>query len=314
MHPLLNTIYNSIRKDSGFPVSLMRLLEQHPDIRVELSDPAPCIAAASVVPWHELGTPPVLDWPRRNRGDLTGWKATGDHYESFQLHRPEYDQIGQREIMDNWVCDITDVHGFSTSKSELRDFTSTDKMVETNSRDMIDEISHAKLTKNLAHSEIRIIHTNNTTDHFTRYLWDGRLFLMNNGGSHHFAAAKYIAARLPENVTLRGKLYTYSLNAIAIASLRRDYEMFVISDKTDISCAFDDAMRAFKATWLWHHIPRPYENAKAILLPKSEARSMRVAAALRQAGVVDLGIFLDDLAASQSKISTLSNYIFRPTG
>lgn len=307
MHPLLNTIYDGIREDLGFPASLMRLLEQRHDIRVELGDPAPCIAATSVVPWHELGATPVLHWPRRNRGVLMGWKAAGGHYESFQLHRPEYGQIGQREIMDNWVCDITDVHGFSTSKSELRDFASTDKMVETNSRDMINEISHAKLAKNLAHSEIRIIHSDNTTDHFTRYLWDGHLFLMNDGGSHHFAAAKYIAARLPESVTLRGKLYTYSLNAIAIASLRRDYEMFVISDESAISCAFHDAMRAFKATWLWHHLPRPYENAKSILLPKSEARSMRVAAALRQAGVVDLGIFLVDLAASQSKISALSN-------
>ena len=177
----------------------------------------------------------------------------------------------------------------------------TDAMVEANSRDMIDEISVAKLDKNLAHSEIRIIHKHDTSDHFTRYLWDGRLWLMNSGGSHHFAAAKYIAARLGQRVTLTGNLHTYSLNAIAIASLRRDFEMFVISDEAEICNAFLDAMRTFKATWLWHHMPRPYGNTRAILLPRSEPRSMRVAAALRRAGVVDFGAYLTEIAARQSK-------------
>lgn len=135
-------------------------------------------------------------------------------------------------------CDITDVHGFSASKSDLRDFGHTDEMVEANSRAMIDQITPAKLAENIAHREIRIIHNPDTSDHFTRYLWDGRLWLMNDGGSHHMAAAKYIAARLRQPVTLTGKLYTYSLNAVAIASLRREFEMFVINDEPVIANAF----------------------------------------------------------------------------
>lgn len=53
--------------------------------------------------------------------------------------------------------------GFSSSKSELRDFSSTNAMVECNSREMIDSISHEKLAKNLSHPEIRIIHNPHTT-------------------------------------------------------------------------------------------------------------------------------------------------------
>lgn len=305
MQALLKTIIDGIREDFGQPVSLIRLLQEHPDIRVPLDEPKPpCIAAESIVPWHELGASfhhhHGHHLSRSKPGTLMGWHRRDKYsYGSFLLHRPEYAVIGQRQIDDNWVCDITDVHGFAASKSELRDFASTDQMVEANSRNMIDAITHEKLAKNLDHREIRIIHSPGS-DFFCRYSWDGRLFLMNSGGSHHFAAAKYIAARLPQSVTLRGKLYTYTLNAVAIASLRRDFEMFVISDATPISLGFHDAMTAFRATWLWHPMPRAFGDAKAILLPKNERRSMQVAALLRQAGVADLGAHLAHLASTQT--------------
>lgn len=303
MNAILKRVFNSIREDFGYPASLLQMLIQYPNIRVELLAPHSCISAESVPLWHELGSFPVMHWPRRDRGVLMGWRASsGNYYESFQLERSEYAQIGHQEIVKNWTCDITEVHGFSASKSELRNFKSTDAMVEANSSDMIDEISHEKLANNLAHREIRIIHCSGTSDHFTRYLWDDRLFLMNSGGSHHFAAAKYIAARLPETVALHGKLYIYSLNAVAIASLRRDFEMFVISDEGEIFNAFLDAMRAFKASWLWHHMVRPFENTRAILLPKREARSMRVATELRKLGILDFGAYLANLAARQTPL------------
>ena len=123
---------------------------------------------------------------------------------------------------------------------------------------------------------------------------------MNHGGSHHTAAAKYLAARLGQRVPLRGRRYTYSLNALAIASLRRDYEMFAIDCQDDEATnAFAEAMRAFRATWLWHPLPHPYEGARAVLLPKDDARSMRVAVELRRAGVADLGEHLSALCVRQ---------------
>lgn len=297
MQALFKTIIDGFREDFGHPASLMHLLSTYPQIRVALNEPKACISAQSVTPWHKLGASSVLQWPCRKHGTLMGWKSAGRYWESFEINQPEYAHISHCEVTPGWSCDITDIHGFLASKSNLRTFTNTDEMVETNSRNMIDEITSEKLAQNLAHKEIRIIHSpETTTDHFVRYQWDGRLWLMNDGGSHHTAAAKYISTRLAQPVILTGKLYTYSLNAIAIASLRRQFEMFVINDDPEIANAFFNAMRAFRATWLWHTIPRPYEHTKAILLPRSEARSMRVAAELRQAGILDLGVHLAVLA------------------
>ena len=307
MPGLFRAIFGSLRENLGHPVKPLQLLLTCPQLHVTLDKPAPSICAGSIPHWHKLGADPLSRWPRTDRGTLVGWRAVGGHWESFRLDRPEYAQIGQRETIPDWQCDITDIHGFSASKSNLKAFASTDDMVETNSPEMIDEITSEKLAKNLAHREIRIIHSPDSSDYFTCYFWDGRLWLMNSGGSHHTAAAKYIAARLRRPVKLNGKLYTYSLNPIAIDSLHRDFEMFVIGDESQVASAFFDAMRSFKATWLWHPMPHPYTKARAVLLPRNERRSMRVAEEFHNAGIADLGAFLTGLAARQPSSEWLAS-------
>lgn len=300
---MLTTLVDDIREDLGRPVRLLRLLADAPQMRAALNVPSKSIAASSVVQWHELGSCSPLKFPRRKRGELLGWKHSGGRWSSFYLERSEFAQIGQLEVLEDWAVDLAAIDGFGASKSDLYTFSSTDEMVESNSTEMISEITPQGLASNLAHSEIRIIHQPESNDYFARFLWDGRLWLINDGGSHHTAAAKYIAARLGQPVNLKGALRTYSLNGHAIASLCRDFEMFVVNDdEPSVANAFFEAMQSFRATWLWHALPRPYhEGTKAILLPRNELRSMRVAAELRKAGFIDLGVYLTGLVAQQGR-------------
>lgn len=278
---------------------LIRLLQDQPTIAVSLDGPGHDISVESVVQWHELGLSPHPMLAPRERGSLMGWRQRDRNtYGSFTMYRPEICQIGHKEVTEEWACDITDVHGLAASKSPLRNFSSTDQMVELNAREMIDEVTHAKLDWNLAHRDIRILHAPGS-DFFLRHSWDDRLFLVNMGGSHHFAAAKYIASRLGTPVPLKARLYSHSLNAQAIASLREDFEMFAISNEAPIEQAFLSAMEELRATWLSLTMPRQIQNASAILLPRSQSRSMLVARMLRQAGIVDVGEHLARLASSQ---------------
>lgn len=227
-----------------------------------------------------------------------GWTSDASGtWKSFMLRRPEHQQLSQHVVIENWVCDISDIHGFSASKSDLEYFSSTDEMVETNSRELITPISIAKLEANLAHDEIRIIHrAESGGDYFVRYRWDNRLWLMNDGGSHHTAAAKYISTRIARPVPISGTLYEYSLNPIAVDSLRRDFEIFVVGDHARSSIAFFEAMQAVRATWLWHPMPKVYEGSRAIYLPRNNKRSMKAAKVLREAQFVDMGELLSALA------------------
>lgn len=300
MQTISSSILEGVRNAFGDPASIRRVLATYPHMRTSLSAPARTISARTVPSWHELGAHPLLGWPRREKGHLVGWKASGqDGWQSFHIVRPEYARLARVKITQATV-DLQDIDGFAASKSDLNKFASTDQMVITNSQELIAEISPQQLAKALAHREIRIIHTPGS-DHFARYLWDApvsRLWLMNSGGSHHLAAAKLIAARLGQPVPLTGDLHTHWLDASAVASLRTEFELFALTDDSVGMNAFADAMRAVRATWLSHPLPRPYERSTAILLPRSEGRSMRVALEMRKAGMKDLGEHLSALATA----------------
>lgn len=295
---LLRSILTSLLDDLGYPASLRQMLAKHdggvaPAIHVSLDLPQ-SIAARSVPAWHEL------KGYLTDNGMLSGWRSDrSGYYHGVSVHVPEYQQIARERTVQNWECDISQVDGFSGSKSVLENFQSTDEMVEANSRRMISEITPCKLQENLAHKEIRIIHEPRTSDCFAQYRWDKRTWLLNGGGSHHLAAAKYIAARLGVPVPLHGKLKIHELDGDSIASIRRRFDLFAISDDSFVCNAFHDAMRAIRASWLWHDLPTPYRGVRAVLLPKNEPRSVRVAQELRRAGVVDLGAHLAGLALAQ---------------
>lgn len=293
MTTILRFLTKMLGESFGRPAKLIALLEQMPDIRVPLPIFDDSIDHETVVRWHELG--------RDCDGQLLGWRrCDGSYYESFFLSQSTFAEIGRKTVTENWNCDIQQVHGFAASKSELKKFRSMDDMVAHNSPEMISEITPEALARNLAHGEIRILRAN-SSDYFQCHHWDGRVFLMNSGGSHHFAAARYIAARLNERVSLAGRLVTYSLNHHAIMSLRRDFEFFLISDNHAVSAAFHDAMEKFGATWIAVKLPRPCRGSRAILLPRSERRSMKVARVLREAGVADLGAYLEELSGLTGK-------------
>ncbi|MDZ4387822.1 MAG: DUF6685 family protein [Moraxellaceae bacterium] len=283
----------------GHPVKLDLLFKRCPEAFGPLEPPPSSIYALDVVEWGALAKPAFTIWPSHQHGTLLGWRQENGSYRRFELFRQEYIQIVQHEKANHWACDISEVDGFASSKSQLTKFKTTDDMVETNSQELISEITHEKLTSNLAHKEIRIIHSPGS-DYFCRSLWDGKLFLINSGGSHHLAAAKYIAKRLKQQVLLKGTLNTYRLNFDAIKSLQHDFEIFVINGNSAIEYEFKLAMESFRATWLSHSMPSPYHEAFAVVLPKAEWRSMKVATWLTQVGATNLGEYLIALASKQS--------------
>ena len=165
MRQLVSSIVRWVRDDLGYPASLHDALSSK-QVRAEPLPALPevpiSISASSVVRWHEWGSICDSRGPRFTAGEMLGWSERGGHYSSFYLTRDDLARIGTREVRELWECDIQDVVGLSSSKSELRDFSSLDDLVETNSRSMIEPVSTETLDRNLAWSEIRILHRDST--------------------------------------------------------------------------------------------------------------------------------------------------------
>lgn len=251
----------------------------------------PSVAISSVTQWHAC------------RRHLVGSRPRGGYYE---CENP-LAALTHHEVITGFTCDIQDVVGLAASKSDLQRFADLDALAEMSAPDLIREISEAALHRSLGHSGVRIqigAQIGNRTgadDFFACHAWDGRLFLVNSDGSHHFAAARYIAARLGRAVPMTGALHSYHIQPEAVARLRRDYATYAVP-RSDWP-AIQDALESYRAPYLSTCLPDPHDHA-VVLLPRREARATRVAAVLQKAdrslGMFDLGEHLAALATRQA--------------
>lgn len=289
------------------PTKLVAAIERYPAFLPQLEVMPKTIWEGEIVRWHEWGEARFRHSRFHKHNVMPGWRFDQGKYTSFEMAMPELDNIGRCEVNPNWECDIQEVAGLLSSKSNLAKFANLDEFAQTKASNLIEEITEENLLHNLAHDEIRIgheLHCDTTTDHFSLYQWDHRIFLCNDGGSHHFAAARYIAGKMARKVRLFGKLKTYSINPNSVEAIRNRFEIVVIDDSAEEQNQFHRAMCAFRATYLWRKLPKPYNNSRAVFLPKDEARSKTAAGYLKEAGAYDLGTFLQTLIVPPTQMGT----------
>ena len=299
MSGLPNLLTNAVKSIFGHPVALERVLNKHGDISVDLT-PAQNASANCVIRWEELG---MGAHPHgRGQGWVLGWSMQGGVWQSYDYHSANLESIMVQDSSDDWTCDIRLVEGLSASKSELKDFLTLDHMAEGACRGLIEEVSPDGLEKNLAWSEIRILNQKNTTDHFRHYAWDRRIHLINDGGSHHFAAARYLAGKLNMPVPLTGRLKEYNLSYKHVQGLRAEFDMYPIKDSPELFGEMMDALRSFDASYCLMDLPFPFINNKVFMLPKNSSRSVAASKFLAQAGLPELGAHLAELCDKQEFI------------
>lgn len=292
----LNTLIADV---TGEPVALRGLLSKGLHRKGNLPEPERSAAEGRVVKWHEWASHTVLDWPRLPVATLRGWAPRRDGYVSQSVRVPELAALGGSVVVDEYTLDLRNIEGFSSSKSDLHEYTNIEDFAQRRCPDWISDVSHESLRKLLAHDEIRVLHSQHHTDHFSQYGWDGRVFLSNAGGSHHTAAAQYVANRLQADVPMSAPLRMYLLNAAAVNALAARYEVFAVPDDALFQVPFHDALKAAGAAYLWHRMPAPYEDQRAVFLPREHARSLAAATELRAAGAPDINSHLSMLVERQ---------------
>ena len=274
---------------------------------ISLSNPVNC-NSETVIAWHRFGAVNNLGMPSRTT-ELLGWHWHGDSYSSFNLAIPEIKSMVHHRVEKHFTLDIRDVDGLCASKENLSNFATLDAMAESTYVNLIESPTEDLLHENLSWHEIKINKDSNN-DYFEWHSWTNRIYLMNSGGSHHFAAARHNARKLRLLVPLTGKLNIYYLDPSVIDQLTAQYDIFAISGKHDSLNGLMDAMRSLRATYLWEHLPRPFNEHRALFLPKSKsplgvgnvpAKTAVIADILRAAGVTDLGEYLKTTAAQQRK-------------
>lgn len=292
MRRLFSAIRKSVNTQFGSADILVSLLESNPEIKADLIAPL-SVHSESVAKWHEWGKARQYRLPT---GVVAGQRFADGVYSHFQTNIQAFCDFGISRKTLGWSCDISDIEGLSASKSDLYSFQSLDDLVMTNSSDLITPVTIEQLMKTLKHHELRIVKPCNDDDYFVQYAWDKRTFLINSGGSHHFAAARFLSKRVSKKVPLVGTLRRHIINGRALLSLRSEYDMYVVASPAAMSL-LHGAMKKMAATYLEQPLPEVYGKLVAILLPRNEQQSARASEAFRAAGFFDLGAFLTGLTA-----------------
>ena len=283
---MLTTAVRFIQHQLGHPARLHALLATAPALGYALEIP-PSVSTASIIRWHEWRP---AGWDAQP-GELRGWGRVHGQYQGHAILVGALATLCEQAQFEDWACDIRQVQVLSASKSPLEDFTDLDGFAEARCRGHLDDPSPDNIARNLAHGEVRIMQPGRG-DSFLFHGWDGRICLINSGGSHHFATARYLAGVARQPVELTGMLKGYLLNPAAVNALTEEYELFAITRDPLIWDELFESMRALQATWYAGDLPRPHNEGRVLLLPRADRRSMTVASALRQAGVPDLGSYL----------------------
>lgn len=165
---------------------------------------------------------PCSEWRYRKYEGRTGSSSN-------QEFLPLFRDLLSSEIIPDWKCDIQTITNVSCSKSCLSDFSDLNDVVAQNSKELISEITLENLAKNMKHYGSKIFHE--TTQTVSCELWSRTFTWHNENGSHHFAAARYIANKLDKDVELSANLEITYLDEQKFHDLFSKYEIFLISSR-----------------------------------------------------------------------------------
>ena len=290
---MLSAAVRYIQHQLGHPARLNALLATTSDLGYSLALPRNA-DTDSITRWHQWQP---AGWDAQP-GELRGREYRHGEYQGVRIISGALATLCEQEQFDGWTCDIRQVQMLSASKSPLEDFTDLDAFAEARCRGYLDDASPDTIASNLAHGEVRIMQPGRG-DYFQYHDWDGRVCLINCGGSHHFATARYLAGVARQPVELNGPLKGYRLNPAAVTALTDEYMLFAITKDPVLWHELFESMRALQATYFTGDLPRPHAGGRVLLLPKSESRSRTAAKALLRSGVPDLGEHLHELLHRQ---------------
>lgn len=286
---MLNDIANAMCHEIGIP----RQLQQHLEAVGSLPRPdfhRQSCYSPDQIQWQ--------NWPSSVDRPLL-WKK--DPLGGFLAHTPDLPDLNSWVVADQiqgWHCDIRDIQALAASKSPLEFFSDLDTFALNRAGWCIQDVSVAGLQDNLDWHEVRITEPGGC-DYFQINLWEGpRVSLCNAGGSHHFAAARWIAGKLQHSTPLTGRLVVQALNDTAIQQVCRDYRMVAIPWRDH---RVWQAIQGVQAPVVRMRMPSPAHDYSLLLFPVTDRRSRRAAELLRKHGALDVNQWLEGQLACQAK-------------
>ncbi len=298
-----NAVKDSLFNATGKPGKLIRLIEEG-----AIQPFAPCENKRSI--WHSS----AARWDLWNRSIDFETQALdyrvmspGEHWHTkTHLSIDALDSLIAREHATKHTFDIKEIKGLAASKSSDYPFDSISQFAVERCQKYIGDGLAPRLDRNMEWGEIHLDRMS-----FCHFSWAKQHtpFWMNSGGSHHFAAAHYVASRQGLNFKLEGRLTKYSVSTLSALSLNSQWAMFLLDD-VSIFTTFMDAMSDFRCDFGVSEVPRqlfsnetfyPDDSSssrcvKVVFLKRDDKKARATAQVLTDAGFASFNPYIEKLA------------------
>lgn len=228
-------------------------------------------------------------WDRLNF-DATKWSFRKQYMRQNWFEFKELSTIVEEVTTKNVSIELQEVTALSNSKSDLKSVSNLDEFAIKYCPTYINELSEMQLNTMLSHKEIKTIHKDNTGDFFKQFSWRDGTVLVNNGGSHHLAAARYLASRLNKKIDLHGSFVFCQLSKQALEAFRSKYTIFLIEKNMYLYDALISFLK-YKATAFIHLETQPNACIPGNLL-FFENENTAVIDEFKANGFFDVGAYL----------------------
>ncbi|EHA16168.1 MULTISPECIES: DUF6685 family protein [Halomonadaceae] len=271
------------------PAAVQHAVEfSHLAARVTL--PAASASELGIIQWHR--------WPLISGGDIAYWQPGRTGLQCQRLPYAAAAGLTTTTYDDDFSCSIRDITSLASGKGDLVGYATLDTYAMGECRGLV-HYDRASIEPLLNWHELRFHSGAGTEESLESYSWQpGSYHLHNQGGAHHFAAARLIAGFFDPGLRIKAPLTKHALNPEVAYGILCAFVIFCEPEEHMMNEAFMKRMEVEKIPFAICAAPPPWqEGHHLLLLPCENSKAMTVADIFRAYGWLDVG----DLLLKQAK-------------
>lgn len=218
------------------------------------------------------------------------------------LECPALDQICTSRASGAITLDIREITCLSASKGPLAQSETLDEFAIAECQREIGAATAKQLEACLSYYGVRLASPfRDDGEQLSAVAWSGgTIYWANYDGSHHFAAARYIAGVLNQPVPITAPLTSYSIDRDAIATLTGEFVTWVMPDHDD-TWSFVRMIHQYGMEIGVAAMPLPYHDELLLLIPRHAAGASRIIEIIAASDATPFSIFTNKWLEQQRR-------------
>ena len=251
----------------------------------QVAFPAESASGQGIIRWQ--------DWPPCFGGDIAHWEPGPRGMLCRRATLAPASRLITTVYHDAFSCSIREITSLESGKGGLTTSATLDAYALSECCGLINS-DPAWIEKLLGWHELRFNAAPGAGETLESFSWHDRGYhLLNQGGAHHFAAARYLAGFYAPRFCINAPLARYSINHEAAQDILNAYDMFCEPEDQAMLEAFTHRMAAAGVPHATCPAPPPWDGEYRLLLLSRESRKAAGAASvLRQHGWFDVSALL----------------------